>query len=163
MFYFIHARAMLPISVILTHVRAPKPPSDELGHNVSIRRLTFRNVCWGRKFLLHLFPSRFWLRRFPPMRINIEIARSKEEKTHGDPEPAGEYWAGGEAGTTSAVPMRASRVLTSRGRLGCFRHSVKLRGLMGDSQSGTCHVLPQRCSSPQCSIFTLLKQFPYCA
>lgn len=115
---YTRTNAMLPISVILTHVRALKPPSDELGNNVSIRRLTFRNVCWGRKFLLHLclpgsdFVASRWC-------VNIEIAKSKEEKnTHSDPEPAGEYWAGGEAGTTSAVPMRASRVLTSRGRVG---------------------------------------------
>lgn len=60
--------------------------------------------------------------------------RRKEEKTHSDPEPAGEYWAGGEAGTTSAVPMRASRVLTSRARVGLLRHGAKLRGLMGDSE-----------------------------
>lgn len=151
---------MLPISVMLTHVRALKPPSDELGNNISIRRLTFRNACWGRKFLLHLclpgfdFIASRWC-------VNIEKVRSKEEKTHSDPEPAGEYWAGGEAGTRSAVPMRASRVLTSRGRVGLLRHSAKLRWLMGDSQSGTCHVLPQRCSSPQCFTCTLLKQFPY--
>lgn len=76
---YTRTNAMLPVSVILTHVRALKPPSDELGNNISIRRLTFRNVCWGRKFLLHLclpgsgFVASRWC-------VNIEIARSKEGK-----------------------------------------------------------------------------------